>query len=105
MSKETYFYVQRDLLTCQKRPTYIFKETYVYAKRDLLMCQKRPAYVSKETYLYVKKRPTDMSNIACVCRLKVSVQFSPLLSRENIYTCVCVCVYVYVCVYIKRCGH
>ena len=53
MSKETYYYVKRDLLHLQRvssprthktheRPITVSKETYYYVKRDLLLCQKRP---------------------------------------------------------------
>jgi len=76
LSKEkTYLYGKRDLLICQKRPTYLAKETYLYGKRDLLIWQKRPTYLAKETYLrptylaketylYVKRKDTGDTNIS-----------------------------------------
>ena len=45
---------KRDLLTCQKKPTYMPKETYVHAKRDLLYYCRR------------KSNPEERTRV-CVC--------------------------------------
>ena len=72
VAKDTYLASKRDLLTWQKRPTYLAKkerptylakerptylakETYVPSKRDPLTSQKRPTYLAKETYLPRKR--------------------------------------------------
>jgi len=77
MAKETHLHGKRDLLTWQKRHTYMAKETYLHGKRDLPLeayvhdkrglrtWQKRPAYMAKEACVHGKrglrtwqKRPT-----------------------------------------------
>ena len=64
MPKETSLYAKRDLLICQKRPTYLPKElTFVPLGRasailhtlTRFICQKRPTYLPKETYLSAKR--------------------------------------------------
>ena len=45
MTKETYLYGIRDLLTWQ----IIWQKRPVHGKRDLIMLKKRPTYMAKET--------------------------------------------------------
>ena len=68
MAKETYLHGKRDLLTWQKRPTYMAKETYLPGKRDLLTWQKRPNYMSQVPCKLLTKATLKSARVTKECQ-------------------------------------